>query len=145
MASNIGVLELYIDESGNFPYDDYEDGTLISCGVHQLYAITDLKDTDEAQLEKNVAVIWLHCQRGAFVIYSDIVKRGGDVLTRYLRKHKLGEITTSPIRVNPNTGNRIRLYTFIPNKPKLTKFVQSRFLEKAKEWYDRRPKNDWRW
>lgn len=145
MISDTEVLERYIEGNGYFPYDDCNSMTMISCGIDQIYDITDLTDKDEDQLEKFAAVIWLHCQHGAFVIYSDIVKRGGDVLTRYLRKHKLGEINVSPIRVNPNSGNRIRLYTFIPNKSKLNKFVKSRFLEEAKKWYDSHTPDYWGW
>lgn len=59
----------------------------------------------------------------AFVVFSDIAYTGGYAyrntfgghkLAKHIKDNKIGEIMESPIRINPNTGNHIQAWIWMP-------------------------------
>lgn len=52
-------------------------------------------------------------QNGAFYFFTDIgrARRGHD-LAKYIRDHKLGKVSRSEAKRNPNTGNRVIIFTW---------------------------------
>jgi hypothetical protein len=59
----------------------------------------------------------------AFFVFTTVLGsyRGnaGKVLERYIRKHKLGTLTKSPVRRNPNSGNKLQSWLWAPNRRNL--------------------------
>lgn len=121
--------------------------TNISCGIYQIF-----------EMHRNPA--WLvytfvkEAYRGsfrgnnAFIVFSDIVgaRNGGDVsgdygerFARYLEDNQLvrNPVERSVIQVNPNSGNRIRVYLAnIGNKDTLIKFVEENFKEEPSRYVE---------
>jgi len=59
----------------------------------------------------------------AFYIFSDIQKKkAGKNLKNFIQKNKLGLITLSPIRINPNSGNSLRVYLWTIDKKNLKQY-----------------------
>src|SRR6202007_2960824 len=55
--------------------------------------------------------------REAFVMFSDTdngASYGGNSLCRYIRENNLGEIIEMGPRMNPNTGNQIKVWVWAP-------------------------------
>jgi hypothetical protein len=92
-------------------------GTYISCGVSTLSGLSEAtpqqivdkvlkqrSDTDRKTI------------REAFVIFSDIADtgRGGNALYKHIKDNNLGEIMEFGPRMNPNTGNIIKLWVWAP-------------------------------
>ena len=58
-----------------------------------------------------------------FVIFSEEASyRKGSKLKAYIKKHKLGTVVQSPIEVNPNTSNRLRVYIYTIHQDNLQKW-----------------------
>ena len=95
----------------------------LSCGVIQ---ITGLMFTDRAKLKNAFLNSYMDaCKDRAMhpghdilmfstAIFSDNNYGNGPILGEKLAK--LGEITQSPFRVNPNSGNRIAVWTWNPSQ-----------------------------
>ena len=68
--------------------------------------------------------------REAFVIFSDTNSRrknltiGGFALAKYIQDHKLGDIWESPVRTNPNTGNEIVVWVWMPPHKSFSVFAK---------------------
>lgn len=113
----------------------------ISCGVGQIYDLD--KSTPHAQVI-DIADIYFEecgdwctehvCKHRHFgtnfghFIFSDIVKNrtgNGSRLAAFLRKIDVGTVVESPITVNPNSGNRIRVWIFTPHRMNLFNWVRA--------------------
>jgi hypothetical protein len=63
----------------------------------------------------------------AMLLFSDAVKFGrGVALADFLRARRLGLVTASPVRENPNTGNEIQAWIFCPNHEKFRRWALKR-------------------
>lgn len=50
------------------------------------------------------------------VFFTDaVMNRRGGSLYNFIRRHKLGSITQSTVRHNPNSSNRVRVWHFKPD------------------------------
>lgn len=92
------------------------ESTPISCGVDflsELYA-----STIHSELARNVHAL----QEQAFMIFSDAVENGnGKALASYITKNKLGTITATRGRRNPNSNNIIKVWVWSINRKALNK------------------------
>ena len=62
-------------------------------------------------------------EKFGFVIFSEKAEcRRGSKLKAYIKKHKLGTVVQSPIEVNPNTSNRLRVYIYTIHQDNLLKW-----------------------
>jgi len=61
-----------------------------------------------------------------FVVFSDTIENaGGDALKKYIQDHpEYGEVLESEIRKNPNSGNQLRIYIYMPNDGALRGFYE---------------------
>lgn len=107
----------------------------ISCGVHQLY---DMYGNGEATVQ---AMCERYCNpstkhKAAFVVFSHNIDGEvpsplydvGEIHANYIEKNGIGKVTRGPIEINPNSGNRIRVYIVTIDVDALAKFG------KAKKW-----------
>jgi hypothetical protein len=107
---------------------DFDCNENLSCGVLQAYRISDDPRVDAVDIA--VELYFTRYNNGdpthGIVIFSDVVRsknRGypvyyGASLARYLGRLGVGQVTASAIRTNPNSGNRVRVWTFAPNHRK---------------------------
>ena len=68
-----------------------------------------------------------HSTNYAHFVFSDVVKSrtgNGTRLAAFLRKIDVGVVFESPIAVNPNSGNRIRVWVFTPHRMNLFNWVR---------------------
>lgn len=121
--------------------------TNISCGVYQIFEMYRnpawliyrfVKEAYEGGFKGN----------NAFIVFSDIVGRRkdgdvsrdyGELFARYLEDNQLviNPVERSVIQVNPNSGNRIRVYLAnIGNKDTLIKFVKENFKEEPSKYVE---------
>lgn len=67
----------------------------------------------------------------AFILYTDPVEfENGEALTDFIREFKLGDVTETPVRHNPNSDRDLKAYLFAPD------------LKTLKTWYDKQPKRE---
>ena len=69
----------------------------------------------------------------AFIVFSDTFHRGkhsGRRFAGYIRRYKLGNVVESPIRVNPNTGHKLRVWTWAVD------------WKAMKKWWEKHRKED---
>mgnify|MGYP001558905767 FL=1 len=58
--------------------------------------------------------------KGAFIIFTDVLRsRRGLRLQNYIQAKKLGKITESSYKRNPNSGNRLKVWVWEVNEKKL--------------------------
>lgn len=93
-------------------------GTYISCGVSVLSAISK---EDPERIVAKVLYERASCDnkkiREAFVIWSDKDhdgQRGGNALCKYIKDKNLGDVLEMGPRMNPNTGNMIKVWVWAP-------------------------------
>ena len=80
-----------------------------SCGIIEIHHLsTEIEDLLwEADNEEGI----LNCV--AFVNFSDAIERGnGEKVAKYLRKHKLGRVTSITQKKNPSSGRIIKQWTW---------------------------------
>src|SRR3990167_8706828 len=98
------------------------------CGIREGIGIdyNDHYDVDGNEIKFNpkVALDELknnarYSNRFAYIIFSSITKNGAK-LAKYIRSHRLGDITTLKPRPNPNTGNTLQVWLWAPTRAVLT-------------------------
>lgn len=98
----------------------YLSASPISCGVYlmnDLYggAVGAIRSAFEQSTPRLISQ----------VVFSDVVGKAsaGTALAKHILDKNLGTITASRIKVNPNTGNRIRVWVWELNVPNLEKWL----------------------
>lgn len=93
------------------------------CGIRELIDI-DAYLTEPEQIIADVCEeYYIHEHRCAFYLFSDIQdKKSGKELSSFIKKNKLGTITMSPVRVNPNSDNSLRVYLWTISRANLRKY-----------------------
>lgn len=95
-------------------------GSFASCGISVL---SGLSGTAPARIVDKIlkerASTDRKNTREAFVVFSDIDRHpdsthGGGALCRYIKENNLGDIIEAGPRMNPNTGNRIKMWIWSP-------------------------------
>jgi len=62
-------------------------------------------------------------ENGAYIVFSDIrACTRGKSLVKLIKKHKLGTIISPRARVNPNSGNKLKMWIWSPNDRLLKKW-----------------------
>ena len=95
------------------------DSTRISCGVLQMYHL--FYEPKQHMIELYEALHRDSPSQPAFVIFSDRVdkesSRNGPNLYKYIKANEkhFGEVTASKTKLNPNSHNRIRIWTLALN------------------------------
>lgn len=88
--------------------------TSISCGVHQ---VSDLYSQACDPVVQFCKALRNHYERSAHYLFSDkAFNSPGFRLAAGLRKKYPGSIRMSPVAVNPNSRNEIRVWIFTPPK-----------------------------
>lgn len=95
------------------------DGSYCSCGISVMSGViySEPKEIVYKILEKRATTD--KRIREAFVIFSDIDRgytksSGGDALCKYIKDNNLGSIIETEPRMNPNTGNSIKVWVWSP-------------------------------
>ena len=98
--------------------------TLISCGVKQLYSL-GAANRNPREIIRHAKDYMDVC---AFFIYSDIVpnrgRSAGEKFTDFILEHELGTVFETDLRKNPNSGNRIRVWTWAPSKDNIRVYLR---------------------
>lgn len=95
-------------------------GTYLSCGASVLSGITHTKPSQIVdKILKERSSTDKKYTREAFVLFSDIDRHpnyetGGNALCRFIKDNKLGDILEAGPRMNPNTGNMIKMWIWSP-------------------------------
>lgn len=104
----------------------------MSCGVSFIHG---LAGTAPSAIVNKILIERHECDpkkiREAFVIFSDVEDyyrddnrnrrdTGGDALARYIRENNLGTILETEARINPNSGNKIKVWVWSPPHPSLS-------------------------
>lgn len=115
----------------------YFTGTDISCGVQEGSGI----DYNTLEAEKSIVELLLNgYERCAIILFSDTIHRGkaksngqklADLLRKRIKSHKIGELTASGIRTNPNSGNRIRVWSLAINWRRVPAWAKEVGVKKA--------------
>lgn len=90
------------------------------CGVAEYHG-TASKKTPKDIVDDIIYHFQDEGERKAFVVFTCAGKKDIDTIgtptVKYIRENKLGTVTVTPVHVNPNTGNPIRVYVWkIPKK-----------------------------
>jgi hypothetical protein len=62
----------------------------------------------------------------AYYTFTDVEDGNGDGVAKYIRANKLGTITRAPIALNPNSGNRIKIWIWTVDHAAMEKFCKTR-------------------
>jgi hypothetical protein len=91
-------------------------GTYYSCGVSVLSGLSVSSPEQMVnKVLKERAITDTKKIREAFVVFSDVAEgHGGNSLCRYIKDNKLGDIVEFGPRMNPNTGNMIKMWVWSP-------------------------------
>lgn len=71
---------------------------------------------------------------GAFLIFSHSGAniKLAEALARYIKKHHLGTVVCAGLRVNPNTGNRLKAYLWALDRDKVKHFGEKKPMKHQK-------------
>ncbi len=95
---------------------------LTCCGIHELADIDYARNKPEETILEICQDIYNNGNNCAFFLFTDIGKKiAGKNLEKYIIKHKLGTITKSPAKVNPNSGNSLTIWIWAIQKTNLKK------------------------
>ena len=91
------------------------------CGINE---IADIYENHPDIITNQIAKDYVEKgNQSAFYIFSDIGdKKIGNSLAKYIKKNKLGLITKSPSRINPNSGNSLKVWIWTLNKQNLRNY-----------------------
>lgn len=109
-------------------------GTSISCGVQQLYGVG--YNTPSAVIRTAFRGQGDPDRFTAHIVFSDVFSDsedhvvGGQRLAEFIKERKLGTVVASPGRVNPNSGNRIKVWVWTPHRANLRAFLARRKVVK---------------
>lgn len=101
------------------------------CGVVELVEIRTCKPWEVARFMQRHARIPLVIFTQAYHP-EDNQPAYGDILKNYIVKHKLGAVTNSEARRNPNTGNWITVYTWSLNQDRIRKVKRKKHASKPR-------------
>ena len=97
-------------------------GSLTCCGVREYHGI---RCTPQKIVEEVFDELLVDDDKFAFVLFTDIrdTKRGLK-LARFINQHNLGEVVSSRKKVNPNTDNPLKMWTWTPNQRSLKAHIR---------------------
>lgn len=86
------------------------------CGIKEINGLGDPIE--------NVVSVYEYGTRFGAVLITDKVSTGkGKTTVDFIRRYKLGKVVSTPEFKNPNTGNVIRAWIWLIDRPKLNKFI----------------------
>lgn len=95
-------------------------GSFCSCGISILSGLSGTMPKQIVdKILKERASTDRKLIKEAFVVFSDVDRhpadtKGGNALCRYIKENNLGEILETSPRMNPNTGNQIKMWIWSP-------------------------------
>ena len=97
-------------------------GSLTCCGVREYHGI---RHTPQKIVEEVFDELLVDDDKFAFVLFTDIrdTKRGLK-LARFINQHNLGQVVSSRKKVNPNTANPLKMWTWTPNQRSLKAHIR---------------------
>lgn len=100
-----------------YSYDEYDNCNIDlteCCGIEEFYGLSS--DTNAV-----LAYIADNSDRRAMIIFHDRIGDGnrGEKLANKIRRLKLGKVIGTPAVHNPNSGNLIKMWTWIPQWSKV--------------------------
>ena len=109
-----GVRELNNLSGGNSPKEVVQQ---LCNGGEYLYDQSILRENPRARQERG---------RYAFIIFSQAgpprTTHYGTDLAKFITKNRLGTVTESPYKINPNTGNKLRVWIWALDPVGITKW-----------------------
>ncbi len=97
------------------------------CGIGELVGIDETPKAIVARVYEDSTsdMDGLPYDRYNMIVFTDNVKfKNGAKLAAYIKYHKLGEVTASPIVWNPSRSSRVRMWTWLPNWKKIDKMFK---------------------
>ena len=92
------------------------------CGIDEIADIADHDNPKEA-LKEVCHEIYYNDKTCAFMMFSDIGKKeSGKALHKYITKNKLGTVTKSVSRINPNSDNSLAIWIWAMHRGNLKKW-----------------------
>ena len=92
------------------------------CGLREASGLQDTP-IEECIYEVARSRFGYEGEKFGFIIFSEEASyRRGSTLKAYIKKHELGTVVQSPVEVNPNTGNRLRIYIYTIHQVNLLKW-----------------------
>lgn len=83
-----------------------------NCGIGELHGIIGNKPDAIVKFIAD-SVVGEGEQKRAFIIFSDIKTHAhGTALAAYIRSQHLGTVVVSDVRVNPQTNNKLKVWTW---------------------------------
>ncbi len=80
------------------------------CGIREITGISRLTTTPKTVVEEIYYDRFVNNEHYAFVIFTDIENMArGKAIAEFIRKVKLGTITSTLTRVNPNTSHPLKV------------------------------------
>lgn len=123
------------------------------CGVDEADGLNKAGTPRQAMKEFIVRYIVME-EECAHVIFTEArrTKKSKSILTpswwgklsAYIKRHSLGQITSSPWKINPNTKNSVRVHVVTPNIPALKKLF-AKEIEEEKIRYKKEMEYWGRW
>lgn len=99
----------------------------ISCGVKQLHRL--FSTFPHPQDSRSILIDAFRQNRFSpyycMIVFSDTIRKPsrGTRLAKYIKDNKLGTVTASPVRTNPNSRNRIRTWIWCVDRKALKKWI----------------------
>ena len=95
------------------------------CGIRELHGIDYTHPGFSAR-----AAVEAARDAGAHVFFSSAYQgrrtrkqTNGAKLAAYILRHKLGSINEIPVKINRNSGNRLAMWVWTPNRARLNAFL----------------------
>ena len=107
------MKKIYINES---VYECINIECTNCCGIEELYNLTNNADTI-------IAYVADESVRRSFIIFHDAVNyKRGENLAKVIRSKRFGKLSATKQVYNPNSGNKIMMWTWFPNWSKIDKY-----------------------
>lgn len=94
----------------------------ISCGVHQLSAVREIDFKSFKKLingDMSCCGDYSCLKKGQTYLFSDSQGGNGRKMAGWIQRHNLGSLTSTPWRLNPNSGNKIKVWVWRYNGRKI--------------------------
>lgn len=106
------------------------DTSIQCCGINEIVNIYENRHNPQRTIQTVCKEMYENEEKQAFLIFSDIDRKiAGKKLSKFITKNKLGKITSSPIRTNPNSHNSLQMWIWAINKSNLKKYYNKHYKQ----------------
>lgn len=113
------------------------DKSFISCGITEVHHLPDQPPNATLFAVANHLYHKANGRPTAFVMFSDVVTSGKDsrglLLAELVKSSNIGDLYESPRRINPRTGNAIRVWVLAVDHDKFRPWYTEEFANRISE------------